>query len=245
MDALRAETVRIVGSGGDEIEAYLAQPLERGLVGAVVVIHHMPGYDEETREITCNLTAHGLLALCPNLYHREAPGRPPEDGYQAIRKLGGLPDEQLVGDVGGAAEHLRALPSSNGKVGAIGFCSGGRQALLAACRLSLDAAVDCYGAFVIERPAPETGLTIEPIIDLVGDLRCPLLGIFGAEDAHPSPAEVEEMAAVLRDHGKTFERHTFEGAGHAFMAAHRPSYRPAAALEAWQLVRDFLHRNLD
>ena len=51
-DALRAETVRITGHQGDEIEAYLAQPLSDGPFGAVVVIHHMPGYDEETKEIT-------------------------------------------------------------------------------------------------------------------------------------------------------------------------------------------------
>jgi carboxymethylenebutenolidase len=244
MDAMRAETVWISGANGDEIEAYLAQPLDRGTVGGVVVIHHMPGYDEETREITRDLAAHGLLALCPNLHHREAPGRPPEEGYLAIRELGGLPDEQLVGDVTGAAAHLRGHPASNGKVAALGFCSGGRQALLAACRIHLDAAVDCYGAFVVERPAPETGLRIEPIIDLVGDLSCPLLGIFGDEDAHPAPAHVAELESVLREKGKSFETHSFAGAGHAFMATHRSSYRPAAALEAWVLVRDFLGRNL-
>jgi len=54
--------------------------------------------------------------------------------------------------VGGAAEYLRSLPTSNGKVGVIGYCSGGRQSVLAACNLDLDAAVDCYGAFVTGTP---------------------------------------------------------------------------------------------
>jgi len=75
-DSLRAETVRLTGHEGHEIEAYLAQPLDEGRFGSVVVIHHMPGYDEGTKEITRKFAAHGYLAVCPNLYSREAPGRP-------------------------------------------------------------------------------------------------------------------------------------------------------------------------
>ena len=101
-DALRAETVRITGHGGDEIEAYLAQPLSDGRFGAVVVIHHMPGYDEETKEITRRFAAHGYLALCPNLYWRQAPGASPEDAAAVVRGAGGVADDQLVGDVAGA-----------------------------------------------------------------------------------------------------------------------------------------------
>src|SRR3982074_2570239 len=74
-DAMRAESIVILGARGDGVEAYLAQPLERGRVGGVVVIHHMPGYDEATKEITRNVAAHGFLAICPNLYSREAPGK--------------------------------------------------------------------------------------------------------------------------------------------------------------------------
>ena len=76
-DALRAETVRIAGHQGDEIEAYLAQPLADGPFGAVVVIHHMPGYDEETEGMPRRFADHGYLALCPNLYWRQAPRRQP------------------------------------------------------------------------------------------------------------------------------------------------------------------------
>ena len=65
-----------------------------------------------------------------------------------------MPDDQLVGDVDAAARHLRSLPSSNGRLGVIGYCSGGRQSFLAACRLPFDAAVDCYGAGVVGTPPP-------------------------------------------------------------------------------------------
>ena len=129
-DAMQAETVQIAGHGGDEIEAYLARPLDRGPYGAVVVIHHMPGYDRQTKEITRRFAAEGYLALCPNLYSREAPGASPDDAAAAVRAAGGVPDERLVGDVAGAARYLRALSSSNGKVATIGYCSGGRQSFL-------------------------------------------------------------------------------------------------------------------
>ena len=211
------------------IEAYLAQPVDRPPAGGVVVIHHMPGYDEETKEITRRFAAHGYLAVCPNLYFREAPGASPEDAAAAARAQGGVPDPRLVGDVGGAAAYLRSLPASNGKVATIGYCSGGRQSFLAACSLDLDAAIDCYGAFIIVPPPEGLGLKIEPIVDRAKDLSCPLLGLFGAEDQHPSPAEVAELEEVLTDLGKEFEFHTYEDAGHAFFAVNRPNYRPEAA----------------
>ncbi|MGH3181168.1 MAG: dienelactone hydrolase family protein, partial [Acidimicrobiales bacterium] len=122
-DAMRAETVSMVGAAGDEIEAYLAQPLDQTSVGGVVVIHHMPGYDEQTKEITRRFASHGYLALCPNLYSREAPGASPDDAAAAVRALGGVPDERLVGDVAGATARLRSMHSSNGKVATIGYCS--------------------------------------------------------------------------------------------------------------------------
>ena len=243
-DAMQAETVMVPGAGGDDIEAYLARPLDTGPHGAVVVIHHMPGYDEETKEITRRFAAHGYLALCPNLYWRDAPGAAPGEAAAAVRAKGGVPDERLVGDVAGAAAFLRGRPGANGKVGTIGYCSGGRQSFLAACSLELDAAVDCYGAFVVSSPPEGVPLKIGPIAHLAPNLSCPLLGLFGAEDEHPSPSETAELAAALSKAGKDFEFHTFEGAGHAFFATNRPNYRPEAALEGWQKIWEFFGRTL-
>src|SRR5579875_1393109 len=140
---LIAQTIEIPGHGGDQIEAYLARPLEESLRGGVVVIHHMPGYDRSSKEIVRRFAELGYDAIMPNLYWREAPGAAPDDAAAMARAQGGVPDERLIGDVAGAAEWLRALPTSNGKVGVIGYCSGGRQSVLAACNLDLDAAVDC------------------------------------------------------------------------------------------------------
>src|ERR1051326_4718619 len=86
-DAMMAETISITGHGGDQIEAYLARPLGPGPYGAVVVIHHMPGYDEGSKEITRRFAAHGYLAMCPNLHYREAPGASPgHPGAAAARR---------------------------------------------------------------------------------------------------------------------------------------------------------------
>ncbi|GAA3737941.1 dienelactone hydrolase family protein [Plantactinospora mayteni] len=243
-DAMQAGTVRITGAGGDEIEAYLAQPLGATPHGGVVVIHHMPGYDEATKEITRRLASYGYAAICPNLYSREAPGASPDDAAATARAAGGVPDDRLVGDVGGAAEHLRGLPGSNGRVGVIGYCSGGRQSFLAATRLRLDAAVDCYGAFVVGDPPETFPLAVKPLLDQADKLSCPLLGLFGAEDRYPSPAQMDELSQELTRLGKPHEFHTFADAGHGFFAVDRPGYRPLAATEGWRRVWDFFDRQL-
>ena len=243
-DAIRAESIRISGHHGHEVEAYFAQPLGDGPYGGVVVIHHMPGYDEATKEITRRVADHGYFAICPNLYSREGIGLDPVAAAAAARENGGIPDDQLVGDVAAAVAYVRALGRSNGKAGTIGYCSGGRQSLLAACRLDLDAAVDCYGAFVVHEPPVELSLKIAPIVGLVGDLSCSLLGLFGAEDSHPSPEETATLARALERERKTFEFHTFEGAGHAFFAVDRPMYRPDAATRGWPIIWEFFGRTL-
>ncbi|HLH57970.1 MAG TPA: dienelactone hydrolase family protein [Streptosporangiaceae bacterium] len=243
-DAIMAETINITGHGGDQIEAYLARPLGPGPFGNVVVIHHMPGYDPQTKEITRTFAVNGYNAICPNLYTREAPGASPDDAAAAARAQGGVPDERLVGDVDGAATFLRALTSSNGKVGTIGYCSGGRQSFLAAISLPLDAAVDCYGAFVVGNPPEGMPLKVGPLVDRTRDLSCPLLGLFGAEDSHPSPEQVTELEKELKAQGKAYEFHMYDGAGHAFFSVNRPSYRVEAANDGWQRIWDFFGRYL-
>lgn len=243
-DALLAETINLVGHGGDVIEAYTARPLQPGPLGGVVVIHHMPGYDWATKEITRRFAAGGYNAICPNLHYREAPGASPDDAAAANRAAGGVPDERFVGDAEAATHWLRRLPSSNGKVGGIGYCSGGRQSFLAACRLPLDAAVVCYGAFVVGTPPEGMGITMTPIIDQAEGISCPVLGLFGAEDTHPSPEDVAEIDKRLTELGKDHDFHTFDGAGHAFFAVDRPAYRVEAANRGWELIWDFYGRTL-
>jgi carboxymethylenebutenolidase len=180
----------------------------------------------------------------PNLYYRDAPGASPDDAAATARAKGGVPDERLVGDVGGAADYLRGLDGSNGNAGVIGYCSGGRQSFLAACSLQLDAAVDCYGACVVNPPPEGMPLRVTPVVGLAKDLSCPLLGLFGADDKFPAPEETAELSKVLDGLGKEHEFHTYDGAGHGFFAVDRPGYRVEAANDGWEKIWDFYGRYL-
>ena len=246
-DAMLAETVTITGHNGDAIEAYSARTLQAGPVGGVVVIHHLPGYDRQTKEFARAFAAGGLNAVMPNLYHREAPGAAPDDAMAAARASGAIPvpDERIVGEVAGAAAYLRGLSNSNGKVGVIGHCSGGRQSFLAAVSLPLDAAVDCYGGFVVETPPEGHPLHGSPaLVERTADLSCPLLGLFGADDQYPSPDQVNELEEELKAQGKTYEFHIYDGAGHAFFSVNRTAYRPEAAVDGWEKILTWFGRYL-
>jgi carboxymethylenebutenolidase len=243
-NALQAGLVTITGAGGDEIDAYLAHPVDGPPAGGVVVIHHMPGWDEGTKEIVRRFASWGYAAISPNLHHRDAPGAASDDAAAASRANGGVSNEQLVGDVGASIDHLRAQPFSNGRVGTIGYCSGGRQVLLAASRLPLDAAVDCYGGMVFAAPPPNWGLNWEPIEDELPNITCPVLGLFGEEDQNPTPDDVARLDKILTEAGKEHDFYSFPDAGHGFFATDRPMYRQAAAVQGWERIRDFYRRHL-
>jgi carboxymethylenebutenolidase len=243
-DSLTAETVQITGHGDAEVEAYISRPSNGDSRGGVVVIHHMPGYDRATKEIVRRFAEMGYDSICPNLYTREAPGASPDDAAATARAQGGVPDERLVGDVGASAEYLRGLSTSNGKVGVIGYCSGGRQSVLAACNLDLDAAVDCYGAFVTGTPPDGFPLKVTNLVGQLPNLRAPLLGLFGNEDSFPSPEQVDELDQILTDNGKPHEFHRYDDAGHAFFSVDRPAYRVAAANDGWERIEAFYGKYL-
>src|SRR3974390_2397945 len=144
-----AEMVKFQGFKDDRGDAYFARPTGSGKFGGVVIIHHLPGWDEWIIEVTRKFAHHGYLAIAPHLYFPDGPGSPDDIGAK-VRAAGGIADEQMVGDVAGAVRFLRAQPNSNGKAGIIGFCSGGRQSYLAGCSIpGLDAVVDCWGGNVI------------------------------------------------------------------------------------------------
>ena len=178
--AMLAETVTFKGHNGDLGEAYFARPLGPGPFPGVVIIHHMPGWDEWIKEVPRKLAYHGFLGIAPHLYFREGPGDPDDIGAR-VRAAGGVSDEQVIGDVAGSMEYLRALPYSNGKVAVMGFCSGGRHTFLVACRLpNVDAAVDCWGGNVIvddpsllndKRPRAPIELSETPALPAVRHLR--------------------------------------------------------------------------
>jgi len=178
-------------------------------------------------EVVRKLAHHGYAAISPHLYFREGTESPDDLGAR-VRAAGGVADAQVVGDVAGAMAFLRAQPNTTGKIGVIGFCSGGRHTYLAACTLpGIDAAVDCWGGNVIVDD-PKDLNEKRPVapIDLTETLSCPLLGIFGNDDANPTADQVNRTEAVLKRLGKNYEFHRYNGAGHAFFNTARDAYRP-------------------
>ena len=243
-EGMLADTITINGNDGAAIHTYLARPLGGGPFPGVVLVHHLPGWDEWYREATRKFAHHGYLAISPDLYCREGHGSP-DDVAAKVRGLGGVADDQVVGDVAGAMRYLRSLPSSNGKVGVFGTCSGGRHTFLAACRTKgFDAAVECWGGRVV---VPADDLTpSQPVapIDYTKDLSCPLLGLFGEEDQSPTPEQVATHEQELKNHGKDYEFHMYPNAGHGFFYYDRPPYRQEQAVDGWNKIWDFLGRHL-
>lgn len=244
-ESMHAEAIAFRGHNGDQGEAYVARPARAGRFPGVVVIHHMPGWDEWTTEVVRKFAHHGYAAIAPHLFFRFGPGSP-DDVTARARADGGASDAEVMGDVAACMAWLRAQPNASGKIGVIGFCSGGRHTYLAACTLSgIDAAVDCWGGRVVPHgPGDLTPKRPTAVIDLTERLSCPLLGIFGNDDKNPTPADVDRTEEMLKRHGKTYAFHRYDGAGHSFFTVDRPSYRPEQATDAWRKVFAFFDRYL-
>lgn len=216
-EGMLAETVAFRGHNGDMGEAYYARPLGERSIPGVVLIHHLPGWDEWSKEQTRKLAHHGYAAICPHLYFREGPGSPDDIGAR-VRAAGGVADAQVMGDVEGAIAFLRAQAYASGRVAVMGFCSGGRHAYLAGCTLEgIDAVIDCWGGNVVvdDKSLLNDKRPVAPI-DLTEKLAAPLLGLFGNDDPNPNPDQVNRTEAMLKKLGKTYEFYRYDGVGHAF-----------------------------
>ena len=243
-EGMIAETTSMIGHNGDWIESYLARPLGPGPFPGVVVFHHFPGMDEWSKETVRRIASQNYVAICPNLHHREGPG----DMEEIVRKAweaGGTPDDQFLGDLDGAIRYLESTPVHNGKVGVIGFCSGGRQAYIAACRNEkVNAAVDCYGGHVIVAPDKLTKRQPEAPIDMTKNMHCPILGLFGKEDQNPSPEHVARMEEELKKYDKTYLFKSYDNTGHSFFTRESPAYRQDAARSGWRKIFQFYEEHL-
>jgi carboxymethylenebutenolidase len=241
---MTCENVTIKGDGGTPISAYVARPEGRGPFPGVVLIHHAPGWDELYIEFTRRFAHNGYFAVSHNLYER-APGNSPDDAAARVRADGGISDAQMVGDTAGAVAWLRAQPQSNGKVGVIGSCSGGRHALVyASTRSDVDACADLWGGRVVMTREELNAKTPIPPIDMTNNLSCPLLGIFGNDDRAPSPEQVNAHEVALQQHSKVYEFYRYDGAGHGFFYWNRPIYRVEQTNDGWAKIFAFFGKHL-
>ena len=234
-------------SGGGHIAAYLATPNQPGNYPGIVVIQEAFGLVDHICDLARRFANIGYNAVAPALYWRRGGPTNPDDIQTVFPVMFGLPDKEAVQDLEASAAYLRALSGATGKVGAIGFCSGGRHTLLfAGSSDKVDAAVDCWGGF-INRATPDAETSParpKAPLDMVGQLHCPVFGVFGEEDQNPPvalEAELKKRAAAAK---KDVTTKIYKGAGHAFLADYRPSYREGPAHELWNDIVPFFAKHL-
>ena len=241
-EAIQSETIQYRGHDGTMMNAYFSRPAAAGRYPGVIVSIEAYGLVEHMKDVTRRFAAEGYLAIAPDLYTRE--GGPDASNLDSvIQKLFASPDARAVGDLDGAAVYLKGQTNCTGKVGMIGFCSGGRYTLITACKTTnIDAAVDSAGGYIIEDEHTEQR-PVSPI-DMISTLSCPLLATFGEEDPNPPPAHADRLREELEKHGKTHEIWMYPNAGHGFFADYRESYRAAPAQDMWHRVLVFYEKYL-
>lgn len=229
-DDPRLATARVTWAGPDgELAGYLARPAQGGRFPAVIVIHENRGLNPHIEDVTRRMALEGFLALGVDMLSRD--GGTPSDEDQARTMIGRLDRERTLARLASAIPFLAGHPDGNGRVGAIGFCWGGGMVnALAATAPDLAAGVAYYGRQIPAEQVPA--------------IRAALLLHYAEHDAGIN-AGIAAYTAALRQHGKTFEAHTYPGTQHAFnndTSAAR--YAAEAAALAWQRTVAFLRRHL-
>ncbi len=220
---------------------FLAHP-DVAPVAGVVVIPDVWGLSDHQRDIARRLAGDGFAALAIDPYRKTGKG----EIREPLAWIRTLSDPLVLATVQEAIDALAAHPAVAGrKVGVVGFCMGGQYALLAACSCrGLSGCVPFYGMVRYESGL-DPALKPRAPLDAIADLGCPLLGLYGAEDAFIPVADVDELRRRLAASGKDFDVRLYPGAGHAFMNDTRPAaYRPEVAADAWRRLLAFLRERL-
>lgn len=221
---------------GRTMRAYVGVPDRPGPHPVVIVAQHAFGVDYQIQDAVHRLHRAGYIAAAPELYHRQ-----PADGIEPLKRVGMLLDTEIITDCNATIAHLKAAHGPVGKTGVIGFCMGGRVAyLMAGANPELAASVVFYGGSIMKAlgdgPSP---------FERSAHIACPVLGLFGADDANPSPEDTAKISAELTRLSKWHEFHTYRDAGHAFENFSNPDrYRPRAARAAWGEMLAFLDERL-
>jgi carboxymethylenebutenolidase len=228
----------IIGSEAAPVPAVVAHPAEAR--GGVVVFQEAFGLTTHIRSICERLAAAGYLAIAPALFHRA--GAPVID-YSRMDLARPLMDELhvdgLEADIAASVAYLNdsGLPAS--QIAVLGFCMGGSVALYASTVFELGAAVTFYGGGV------STGrFGMPPLKDLGQAIRCPWLGLFGAQDHTIPPEDIEALRTAVAKSPAETELVVYPEAGHGFNCDERATFVPSAAADAWQRTLAFLDARL-
>jgi carboxymethylenebutenolidase len=216
---MTGKTIAIKSHDGGTFGAYMAVPAS-GSGPGLLVLQEIFGVNGHIRAVADRWAEEGYVVLAPDLFWRLKPGVElgfsPED-VQTARDYGQrFDDDNGVRDIGAAIAALKEEPAFAGKIGAIGYCMGGRLAFLAAARLGIDAAIGYYPT------------RIENFLDEAESVRCPIMFHFGGKDAAVPPESREKIRAAFNSHDDA-EFYVYADAGHAFNNDRRESFDPFAA----------------
>jgi carboxymethylenebutenolidase len=231
-EGLTAGEVKIP-AGDIEIPAYRAMPAKGGPFAVVLVVQEIFGVHEHIKDMCRRFAKEGYLAVAPELYARQGDPTKFTDWKQLYAEVvTKVPDAQVMSDLDAAVAWAGKSGSGDVKrVGVTGFCWGGRITWLYCAHSSkVKAGVAWYGRLVGET----SPLQPKYPIDVVADLKAPVLGLYGGQDQGIPLADVEKMRAALAAAKNPSEIVVFPDAGHGFNADYRPSYRAEDAREGWR-----------
>lgn len=230
IDGLDAGEVRIPTSDGS-IPGYAARPKTGGPHPLILVNEEIFGVHEYIKDVCRRLAKLGYSAIAPEIYARAGDiSKVTDMGTLIGQFISKTPDAQAMGDLDAAVAFAEKNGGDRARLGVTGFCRGGRNTwMYAAHNPSLKAAVAWYG------PIGGSPTPIQPktVMDIAGEIQCPLLGLYGGQDAGIKVPDVQEAAAKARAAGKTVEIVVYPDAPHGFHADYRPSYKQADAADGW------------
>jgi len=234
------EYVDIKMADGTPLKAWVVYPERSNKSGVVLVIHDIRGLSDITRAVGDQLAQDGFIAIVPDFLSGKGPngGGTESLGSGVGQAIQSLTPADVVGRLNAAMDYGKKLPASNGKTGVIGFCWGGARSFgYAAAQPNLNAAVVYYG----DAPGAGDG-TLETQL---ANVKAPVLGLYAGNDARIG-ATVPPTEAAMKKLGKSYEVHTYEGAGHGFMGSQAGAggANLKAAQQSWPLVVEFFKKNL-
>jgi carboxymethylenebutenolidase len=237
-DGLEAGEVRIPVKDG-EIPAYRAMPAKGGPFPVVLVVQEIFGVHEHIKDICRRLAKLGYLAVAPELYARQGDVSKETDIQKLLSTVvSKVPDSQVMSDLDAAAAWAKASGKGDvSKLAITGFCWGGRIVwLYAAHNPNLKAGVAWYGRLV---GTPDELHPKQPL-ELVSELKAPILGLYGGADTGIPKETVEQMQKALKDARQPSEIVLYPDAPHGFHADYRPTYRKEAAEDGWNRLKQWL-----
>jgi carboxymethylenebutenolidase len=230
-NGLVAGEVRIPVKDG-EIPAYRARPDGKGPFPVVLVVQEIFGVHEHIKDVCRRFAKEGYLGIAPELYARQGDVSKMTSIQQVLDTVvSKVPDAQVMSDLDAAVAWAQKSGEGDaGRTGVTGFCWGGRIVwLYAAHSPTLKAGVAWYGRLKGEANA----LQPKYPLDVVADLKAPVLGLYGGKDSGIPLADVDRMRVALQDAKKPSKIVVFPAAEHGFHADYRPSYNAEAARDAW------------